>query len=716
MDKNQEELDLAELEAYVNEEENYQGELKLKNKNQEIENLEHHISSIDKKSLIGIKKKKKKKKKTLEYIEKTYHNPSLFYSELIDAEINKIIPALKKKYENEDNLDFIIYLNNKEKELFRIKSKILKSVQSGEMDQKQYYKNLKDILEKNEEKLVLAEEEGSDELTERRLKIRIENYQMEIDAIIAEVGISKTIQMIKKVNPQKQEEKPKIKKDYKKRGTEVNIKNINETSNYNETIDYLKSKLTISEAFLNYLQKNFKNKREEQRKVFSDRVLELKVLIEELKETDNLMDKKELDEKFPNLTSVDIIGMNREERNEKVNDFIKEIKNDIDKVQKENPELIHTYHTNYIPLLKKLKQIKESKFGILPEFKRKIFSIPFRLANKDLDDGEFKILIKNISDYKKRKFNVGYNFNYKNNNHNRKTDYNNNEGIINDSYVFKIDKKIVRASFARTRVEFKLFKKKFFSDKLIGSIILPLKQLGSLNKVNKKLEFDYKNGIKIEVNIQFALKYALGKQMTEIELLTVSKLYPPFKPPVKNKKSHIQKKKNNPPLNKKPIVNTKKVVINKQEIPETKNGYLFPLMLEQEKMILKKAIAENKINRYFLSFQEKVFSITFLEKFLEELEKQSLSFSVKGDSGNSKEARRSISLASKQLNSLSNDISSEKMSQDKYYQLIETFIKVDQKSLETFQKLKLVNPVIFVNNRMKVLKNEFSQLTTILKK
>lgn len=719
MDKNQEDIDLAELEAYINDGENYQGELKIKTKNEEVDNLEREISFISKKNSKNKKiRNKNNNKRNLKLIEETYHNPSLFYSDVIDAELDKIIPALKKKYENDDNnLDLIIYLNNKEKELLKIKSNILKSVQRGEMNQKQYYSNLKNILEKNEDKLVQAEEDNADELTEKRLKIRIENYQMEIDAIIAEVGISKTLQIINKVNPTKIEQTPKLNKNYEKKGTEIDIKNINENSNYNETINYLKSKLTILEAFFIYLQKYFKDQRNKQKKNLSDQVIELKVLIEELKETDDLMEKKEIDEKFPNLNSTDILGMSREERNDKINELKNEIKDDINEVQKENPELIHTYHTNYIPLLKKLNQIKESKFGILPELKRKVFSIPFRLANKDLDNGDFKILIKNISQYKKRKFNIIYNFSYKNNNYTRRTNFCNKNGEINDSYIFKIDKKMVRASFARTKIEFKLFKSKFFSDKFIGSVILNLKQLGTLNILKKKLEFVYKNNIKIEVNIEFSLKYALGKQMTEIELLTVNKLYPIFKPPLKNKKSVIPKKKINPPIKKKSFNKPSQVVKNNNnKIPEIKNGYKFPLILDEERLMLKKAIAENKISKYYLSFQEKVFSVTFLEEFLEELEKQSLNFSVKGDSGNSKEARRLISSTSKQLNSLSNQISSEKMSQEKYYELIEKFILIDKKTLETFQNLKLVNPVIFVNNRLKVLKGEFSQLTTILQK
>lgn len=48
---------------------------------------------------------------TLEFIEEKFHKSDFYFGDTMDFEIEKMIPTLKKKYQDQD--DFIIYLNKK---------------------------------------------------------------------------------------------------------------------------------------------------------------------------------------------------------------------------------------------------------------------------------------------------------------------------------------------------------------------------------------------------------------------------------------------------------------------------------------------------------------------------------------------------------------------------------------------------------------------------
>ncbi len=49
---------------------------------------------------------------------------------------------------------------------------------------------------------------------------------------------------------------------------------------------------------------------------------------------------EEIDEQFPELTTESIIGIEREERNEKITTIFNEIKEEIAEVKKEHPKLV----------------------------------------------------------------------------------------------------------------------------------------------------------------------------------------------------------------------------------------------------------------------------------------------------------------------------------------------------------------------------------------
>ena len=194
--------DLAELEALereMQEEENQ----KKNNKGEEdeevmdIDDLEKEINDMnDDNQQKPVKKKvapkptpTKPKTLPLDVIEKTFHSPGLFFSDLIDFEINKILPILRKKYDNDDNaMDLLIYLNKKEGELFKFKSAIMKKVQNGDIDETKYIMILKKVLNANNQTLIKAKKLNLDKLNIGRIEKRINTLAHEISAVNSEIN------------------------------------------------------------------------------------------------------------------------------------------------------------------------------------------------------------------------------------------------------------------------------------------------------------------------------------------------------------------------------------------------------------------------------------------------------------------------------------------------------------------------------------------------
>lgn len=189
--------DLAELEALereMQEEENKNNNTQKEEEEMDLDDLEKEINNMEDDSKQSQKKVTPKpqvqKPKTLplEVIEKTFHGSGFFFSDLIDFEINSIIPILRKKYENDDNqMDLLIYLNKKEGELFKFKSAIMKKVQNGDIDENKYILILKKVLDANNKILIKAKKINLDKFNIGRIEKRISSLDHEISAVNSEI-------------------------------------------------------------------------------------------------------------------------------------------------------------------------------------------------------------------------------------------------------------------------------------------------------------------------------------------------------------------------------------------------------------------------------------------------------------------------------------------------------------------------------------------------
>ncbi len=160
--------------------------------NMSVGDLEREINEMDdlggeihqKPKLISEFKIPENVKVSLVHVEEHFHAINFIFGNAMKFELEKIIPALKKKYEkNEKALDLMFFISQKEGKILKMKMGLEKKAQAGQMDPKQYVVMLGKIQVKNEKLLEVAQEMELDPFDIGRIKKRIEIAKEEINKI-----------------------------------------------------------------------------------------------------------------------------------------------------------------------------------------------------------------------------------------------------------------------------------------------------------------------------------------------------------------------------------------------------------------------------------------------------------------------------------------------------------------------------------------------------
>ena len=678
MDFNKDE-GLRELEEYAKD--NNQ-ELKINDDEEDIKEIE--------KSIINIKPKKNDKLTLIE-IEEYYHDVNFYFSELIHIEVTKIIPFLKKNFST--NKNFISFLCKKQNLLKEKQDKLLQDVQNGKIDEKGYLKILVKTLEENIKIKKKAEDDKQNIQTLKRIEIRLKKLNEEKEAIYTQMGISKNFTD----NEKKKDRGEKIKYSDDEEEVDYN-KNIKQKESLSLAI--LQTKEKTYKSFLNYLNLNFPQKRQNDIIYLQKKLSELSEKIQELEVSKDEIEVSQIESQFPKLDQKFIIGEDRMSRNKKIDKFYKEIYNDIESIRRKNgPKLVSIYNKHYISIMKNLKLIKESSFGIFPELIKKKYVIPFREINNNILKNDLEVKILRLYGVKEKKWNVSFFFNFNNIKFDGKTSFNIENGELNFSKVLKLNWDL-NQNFLKSSIYFYLNKTEdFVNVQNLSQICYNLGKFMNYSTIKENIVFP--NGISMDIELK--INQALGKGKKVIELYNVVKNYPIYNLPGRNKKKQKDKKKKILEEEKKEEEELKKDI--DEIVQEKKKEIKFPLISKKNRDILNYAVSKNKISKNIPGFQENVFSITFYEEFIKDLKLQ-----LKKENSDKNEINRLILQSEKYLKSLIEKLQKKNMSVKEYKNLVHKCIERDTENLDIFQKLKFVNEELFVKNRLSILRAEFHNL------
>jgi hypothetical protein len=106
--------------------------------------------------------------------------------------------------------------------------------------------------------------------------------------------------------------------------------------------------------------------------------------------------------------------------------------------------------------------------------------------------------------------------------------------------------------------------------------------------------------------------------------------------------------------------------------------------------------------------------MTFLDAFNGELEKQIDYFIDRDDSSTSKRSQNLMFGMDKIAKVLENSFENGSLTPEAFVKQMENFIKIDENTLNTFKKIKFGKGVLFVQNRIEMLKQDRDNLQKVI--
>lgn len=748
--KNSEDLeaDLKELEELANMDE----EKDLENEiidDCDLDDLEKQINEMENDGSFEEEKPKAKTTKIpIQELENEFHRVEYMFGNVLEDEINTILPNLRKKYSGDTFLDYHILLNKKEQELIKLKSVIGQKVGDGSIDENKYLELLHKVVSRNREALNKASAEKLDDENIKRMNERINGLQFEIDEVTEAIRSpqnnhedecnSSHINMKNKVEEPKVEKKDEKAKDDNETvpeniNTDMNDKNKilcekNDKENKEDKIVidkeeqqklliHFAKKFSVFLKIHDYMQKVLTQEKAESIKILENKIKDMREKLDEMKKGGSKDTIEELDKLYPDFEPEFLIGCTKKERNEEIDKIFADVKKDL--VGVKDNQLAQLYNKHYIEILRQLKDVKESTYGLMPKLHKKTVTIPYPDTNPGVPKGVLDVVINKIHPIKQGTYYyLIYEFVYEDETHTDTTKYCSYECGFEYKKRFDLDRGKLSRSFSRTAITFSLYKRKLLiTSRLISNYTLPLSKLANLCTMKFNLEFNYRDEHKLIVEGAIMINTGLSKPMKEIDLYAIDKMYPIFNltdssggpAPVHNTSTTHAKIPNNQRTNmEEENVDSLKKADHKIKSPHAE--FKYPVLTAKQKTDLAAIVSKLKLPASYVDFQDKVLNVTYLEEFKNEIEKQIDKFARNEDFDSMKEAQNLMMNATRFYNFLIDKLQSGEMSPGEYKQKVDAFILMDEKSLAFFKSVKYDNAVILISNRLDVMRTEKKQL------
>lgn len=673
--------------------------------------------------------------------EKSLHGPENFFGNAIEIELTKVLPALKSTTDQ----SLLQEIANKTQTLEKVKAGIEQKAEAGEITPQKYLEILQKIHDKNKMLYQKASGEGAAKEDLTRINARIELMAEEIKEV--KEGISAAgSEMIDKVE-EKPAPQPTPATDNKSDSTKPSQPTPEKKEDFfgpasarqvptepkavtpvetNPALLWFTQRISLFAAFLAYLQKYYPTERESDIFELEKKIEIMKAKLEALKAKPEDANIDQIDKEFPRLEPSFIIGMTREERNRRIESIFKEMIEDMKLIKV--PKFFDAYKAHNKNLTQQLVEIRDSLFDPLPVISKKAFPIEFNDSNKDVERGFLQLHIKRILLPKAdRYFFLSMSFNYEDKNFTENFAYNDAKGNYNIVKNYHLDDGKILKKFASESVKFTIHKRKLmFTSRVISSASVPLTRLKNYMDLPVTVEFDYKDGLKIAVEMEFKVNKALEKPMKDLYMYVIEKRVPAFTIP-SVKKQEPQEERPAPKEPVKPVDTGANVNSSqKKDAPkppaqtgeqapgpaapkpatEFRSKYKFPLLAGAEKLRLVNAVAKQKFDEIYCNYHLSAFCITFLEEFEKEVDAQVSEMAGEGDTAGRKEGQALTFKISQYKNFLTNSLENGKMSQNDYKEKVETFVKLDKQLLTFYEKNQCPQSAYFIRNRLAIMEEE----------
>jgi hypothetical protein len=672
---------------------------------------------------------------SLENIDLQYRDAKLVIDDTLENELKLVIPKLKSLYENkEDDVSYIRVLKNKEAEL---------EIFQRDLEEKfLLYCNDEDklaaVLEKvdigNQKAMERAKLDGLNSDHIDRISMRIELWLVKLrrkgngTSVKSKISKPNFDHLPEKERRDTQPGLPIETPFYKTNKNESLLNVVSskdcQVPSTDPALTCLLEKIDYYSQFSNYLQNNLKVERSHDLKYIINSLAKMNIALDEINARPLSKTVSRIKIDFPDFDSKFIIGMERDNRDKKIDDILGCIRQDMAQVK--TASAIEIYKKHYTPIIGRLLQVKDSEHCPMPVITKNAFSFATQEINKSISNGDLVLRIDGLKNAPfKRCFFLSYEFKYEAKLITDSTKYCDDNGLFNFEKTYRLDTHRLSRHLSKEKITFSLYKKKYvFGSRLVSSATINLEKLNNFMDFKAILEFEYKSCTRLLLEIEINIHKALENPLKEIELYEIERQIPEFvyRPSTRSLQASLAKHSSKLTadsdggcLENRLTVNNRTFLkdgsrIFKDSVNPLKRMSKFPILSSNEKRRLCEMTKIKDVPKSIAEYQLELFGIRFLEELIAELEIQMGQMDLGKYFTVFAEADEMLGQARKALDGINQGLKSGELSYKEYKTKLKKIVKKDETNIVFYEQCELRDSATFVKNRVILMKAELRSL------
>lgn len=638
--------------------------------------------------------------------EEELHSVQCCFGACIDEELENVIPQLKVSLsaaQGEDEvMNFFLLLDKKSAFLYRFRSALAEKAGSGELKPEKYLANLESCIKKNKTALTLAERQPAGEQHVERIRRRLKLLTEELAA--ANPELQSREQVVDELPCPPHQTHP----------AQTDHHSVQEVRKVQPSSAALHLAIKIARliTFSDYLRKHFLKARGKEALAVTAKVEKMKAELKKIK-SGKVRTIEELDKDFPDLTPEDIVGQPLDERNKAIKETIVSVEAEIDNVKEKKLKAIYTSH--YTEVLKLLRQVADSEYGIPPKLVRKSVAFPFPASNPHIPPGQLHVHPVRVCPPNAQYY-LSFELQYDEAAWRFESSYSDAKGVFDYTKVIDFGYCLPRRIHKQVLSVVLYRKKLLFMSKVAGMATLPLANLAKFCEFKSSVVFNASSEQPLTVDVLIMVQKPLGKSHKQVDLLCIAECYPTLTLQHSQNLFHIGWQESiqstRAPSTAKPeeelLAATGQQLSGVDELGRCE--FKYPLIPADLKEKLQSSIRKNALDERFCRFEDDLLCVTFLEEFVGELEKQIALLNCNGDFKTSKNGQRLLISAQTKLNSVCASVESGKTSSGDYLRYLETQAEEERKLISFYQKVNVKQGIKFLESRLQAVQEEIRRL------
>ena len=282
-----------------------------------------------------------------------------------------------------------------------------------------------------------------------------------------------------------------------------------------------------------YISDNMKTQRHKTFMKIEEYISKLKDLKDRIRYGEEETTVEEVRGKYPDEYDIKFLtGTSLEEKKKKIENAKQIIQKTLNNIKERS--LKEAVFTHFKPIVQYLNQIQNKKYELFPLIVGEEKPFPLRVVNRNVKKGEILFTVRKIKNCPhKRYFFVKAELTYRGNEHEYESKINKEGGDMNHSHTFQLEsgRKVNYTKLNSAKLRLSIHKQHrlfLFKYRLVSELDIDLKRLNHETNAIYNVQFEYKNGQTLDVEVILQIHEALQGNTINLKLLTIKKKFPPI--------------------------------------------------------------------------------------------------------------------------------------------------------------------------------------------